>query len=132
MKVVLDTNIFISGIHWPGPSGKVLISWFDDLFELVSSEEIVEEITRVLMNFKVPLSTTTINLWKNIILEKSIIVKPTEIISIVKEDPGDNKIIEAAVAGNANYIISIDKHLLKLKEFRNIKIIKPEDFLKVL
>ena len=130
MKAVLDTNIFISGIHWKGPSEKVLVAWFDGKFDLVSSNEIIEEMIRVLKNFKIPLPNTTILLWKSIILKKSIIVKPINRINAIKEDPEDNKIIEAAIDGNADYIISQDNHLLKLKNFRNIKIVNPNEFLR--
>ncbi len=57
---------------------------------------------------------------------------PIEKINITKEDPDDNKIIECAVTAKANYIITYDKHLLKIKKFRNILIIKPEEVLKIL
>ena len=57
-----------------------------------------------------------------------IIVEPTEKILIVKDDPKDNIFIETAVGGNVDYIVSQDNHLLKLKEFRGIKIVTPEEF----
>ena len=49
----------------------------------------------------------------------------------MKDDPNDNLFVETAVAGNADYIVSQDKHLLKLKEFKKIKIITPEEFKKI-
>ena len=61
------------------------------------------------------------------------LVKSTKKINIVKNDPDDNKIIECAIASNSDYIITYDKkHLLILKEYEGIKIITPEDFLKIL
>jgi len=59
----------------------------------------------------------------------SQIVEPKKKISVVKDDPDDNKIIECAIEAKADYIISQDKHLLKLKSYKNIKIITPDDFL---
>lgn len=50
---------------------------------------------------------------------------------IVEDDPDDNKIIECAVEGDVDYVISYNKHLLKLKEFKGIKIVKPEEFLRI-
>ena len=132
MKVVLDTNIFISGIHWSGSSEKILYAWFDNRFEFVCSESIIEEITETLMNFRIPLSMNDLLKWIIIISERAVIVKPSEKLDIVKEDPDDNKFFEAAIAGNAQYIISQDKHLLRIKEFRRVKIITPEKFLKIL
>ena len=66
------------------------------------------------------------------VVNNSIIVKPTEKLNIVKDDPDDNKIIECAVEGSADYIISQDNHLLNLKEYKGIKIIKPEEFLSLI
>ena len=65
------------------------------------------------------------------IIRNSIIVEPKEKIVIVKDDPKDNIFIETAVAGDVDYIVSQDNHLLKLKEFRGIKIITPEEFNKI-
>lgn len=66
------------------------------------------------------------------IVSISGLVKPTKKLDIVKDDPDDNKILECAIAGKVDYIISNDEHLLKLKEFEGIPIIKPEEFLKLL
>lgn len=64
MKAVLDTNVFISGIHWTGPSEKVLQKWMDNKFELVSSLPIIEELVKVLINFKVPMEPDAISWWE--------------------------------------------------------------------
>jgi len=56
---VLDTNIFVSGIHWTGTSEKILRVWMEGKFVLVSSLPIIDEIVRVLMSFKVPLELRT-------------------------------------------------------------------------
>lgn len=57
------------------------------------------------------------------------ITEPELKIKEIKEDPADNKILECAVSSNAEFILSYDKHLLRLEEFRGTKIVKPEDFL---
>ena len=132
MRIVLDTNIFVSGIHWTGSSEKILRIWMEGKFELVSSLPIIEEIVRVLANFKVPLDAEDILWWESLILEKSILVIPTEEVKIVKNDPDDNKFIEAALEAKADFIVSQDKHLLVIKEYQRIKIVHPEEFLKLL
>ena len=131
MKAVLDTNIFISGIFWKGSSNKVIINWREGKFRLVTSLEAVSEIIKVLKDFKIKFSDDMIKEWIDSIIRNSIIVEPKESIKIVKDDPKDNIFIETAVAGNVDYIISQDIHLLKLKEFRGIKIITPEEFNKI-
>lgn len=129
IRVVLDTNVFVSGIHWTGASEKVLCGWMLGEFTLVSSLPILDEIVRVLMAFKVPLEPRDISWWESLILEKSSLVFPTEHIDVVKNDPEDNKFIEAAIEGNAQYIVSQDRHLLTIKEYNNIKIFHPDEFL---
>lgn len=129
MRVVLDTNVFVSGIHWTGASEKVLRAWINKDFELVSSLPIIEELVRILLNFKVPLELDDISWWESLILEKSVIVVPTERVDVVT-DPDDNKFVEAALEGKTQYIVSQDKHLLVLKEYRGIKVLHPDDFLK--
>ena len=120
MKVVLDTNIFISGIFWKGSSNKVITNWREEKFTLVTSLEAISEIIKVLKDFKIKLSDEMIKEWVDLIVRNSIIVEPKEKINIVKDDPKDNIFIETAVVGNADYIISQDNHLLKLKDFGGI------------
>ena len=131
MKVVLDTNIFISGIFWKGSSNRIITHWKEGKFTLITSLKAVSEIIKVLKDFKIKLSEDIIKEWIDLIVRNSIIVEPKEKIAIVKDDPKDNIFIETAVAGNVDYLISQDNHLLKLKEFRGIKIITPEEFNKI-
>ena len=132
MKVVLDTNIFVSGIHWIGASDKILKAWILSKFDLVCSLPIIEEIIRVLLSFKIPMDSDDILWWEDSIFEKSILVIPTKQVDIVKDDPDDNKFIEAALEGKAEFIVSQDKHLLKLKQYKDTKIIHPKEFLDML
>lgn len=129
MRVVLDTNIFISGIHWSGSSEKVLYAWFDNKFDLISSEETIQELAETLLNFKKPMSKDDILHWLSIVTGKSVLVNPQVSLEVIKDDPDDDKFLEVAL-GNADYIVSQDKHLLKLGEFRGVKIIKPDEFLR--
>ena len=131
MRVVLDTNIFISGIHWTGHSGKLIDAWLDDRFELISSEEILQELARTLLTFKRPLPEEDIMNWISLIAAKAFIVAPTIDFEAVKTDPDDNKFVNAAVEGNAEYIVSQDTDLLNIKEFRGMKILSPQDFLTI-
>jgi len=63
------------------------------------------------------------------IIEICTLVEPSRKIDFVKEDPADNKILECAVEANVDYIVTYDKHLLKLKEFEGIQIVSPAKFL---
>ncbi len=132
MKVVLDTNIFISGIFWEGNYCAYIIeAWKSGKITLVSSLEIIQELVETLSTFKIAMSKETIREIENTVIENAIIVKPSEKTNIVKNDPDDNKFFEAAVAGNADYVISQDKkHVLSIKEYKTVKTISPEEFCK--
>ena len=133
MKLVLDTNVFIPELFWEGNFCSQIISkWINNKFELVTSQEIIQELINTLNNFKISMPEEIIQEWIEMIIKKAIIVEPTEKVDIIKEDTSDNKFLEAAIAGNASIIVSQDKHLLKIEDYRNIKIIKPEEVLKLL
>jgi putative PIN family toxin of toxin-antitoxin system len=129
MNIVLDTNVFISGIFWKGDSNKVLQLWKEGNVQLINSIEIIVEISRILSDFKIQLPEDIKKEWIHLITLNSTIVEPKEKFDIVKDDPTDNKFINVAVAGKAEYIITNDKHLLKIKQFRAVKIITAKEFL---
>src|SRR3989344_4563704 len=126
MKVTLDTNVIISGTFWTGDSYRVLEAINNFGIELVISREILDEYLDVIDREEI------IDKVIDKVLKNSTIVEPVEKLDIIKEDPDDNIVLECALAGNVDYIVSQDNHLLGIKEFREIKILKPEDFLKLL
>ena len=132
MRAVLDTNVFISGVFWAGTPGKILDAAQNDKFQLVTSLECIYELHRVLNEFKDKLGSDLADFWTIFAISKSLITLPQTRFSDIKEDPDDNKFLDAAVAGKVEYIVSGDKHLLNLGKFRNIKIIRPADFLSLL
>lgn len=131
LRIVFDTNIWISATNWNESVSRKLFEKSDkDTFDIFISLEMIEEYERVMLRDFAPNELT--NAFSKRIKATTIIIQPIEKIEIVQADPDDNKIIECAVAANANYIITYDPHLLNLKEFRGIKIVKPEEFLKIL
>jgi len=132
MRAVLDTNVFISGVFWAGMPGKILDAAQNDKFQLVTSLECIYELHRVLNEFKDKLGSDLADFWTIFAISKSFIALPQTRFLVIKEDPDDNKFLDAAVAGKAEYIVSGDKHLLNLGKFRNIKIMQPTDFLALL
>ena len=127
MRAIIDTNVFVSGIFWEGNfCSQIIDKWKNKKFKLVSSMEILDELAKTLRDFKIQMPDDMIEKWRNLIIENSIIVEPTIKPNIIKEDPDDNKFLEAGVVGKANLIISQDKHLLRLIEYKGIKIVNPE------
>jgi len=133
IKIVLDTNIFISGTFWSGDSAKILRLIESREVILVTSSEIIEEYNRILfsdeMKEKVDFHSEKTQAVQKI-TQLALFVQPTVKLNVVKDDPDDNKFIEAAVAGNVQFIVSKDKHLLNIKKYNEIPIVLPEDFLK--
>lgn len=132
MSVVFDTNVLISStLQDKSVSQKLFFKLIDSNIKIYTSKEIIQEYSKVI-NRDFDYSQDEVIKIINSILPLLTSIIPIEKINITKEDPDDNKIIECAVTAKANYIITYDKHLLKIKKFRNILIIKPEEVLKIL
>ena len=126
MIIVCDTNVLISALLFPGgPPDEILKLVREGYAKLAISMEICAELKGVLREkFEIP-GKDAQEIIKSI-REISFLVQPKEKISLIKEDPPDNRILECAVAADADYIISGDlKHLQPLKEFRGIPILSP-------
>lgn len=131
IRIVVDSNVFISGTLRPGNPYKILKSWRDGKADIVSSAPIIEETCGVL-DSKFHRDKEGIEELRMEIIENATMVEPKEKIDIIENDPDDNKILEAAVEGEVDYIVSGDKHLKKLKVFRGIKILPPAKMVKIL
>lgn len=130
-RVILDTNILVS-MALGGKIGKINDAWRAGKFLLVVSEEIVSEYLEVLQRSKFHLRSRTVAIIIARVYRKAEFVLPQEQIANIQPDPKDDRFLEAAIAGNADFIVSGDKHLLDLKEFRSIQIITGREFLDLL
>ena len=130
MKITVDTNVIISALGWNGPEFKLMDLVFNKKINLVLSTQILEEFIGTAKSEKFNFSDEEIDDFSDALLNTAKIVFPEENISKIKEDPQDNRMLECALAGNAKYIITGDGHLLKLKEFKGIKIMNASKFLK--
>ena len=136
MEVVLDTNVWLSGIFWDGEASKIIEKAEKKIIQILISEEILSEIVNVL-NRESKFQKYILNLRLSIedilrtILSISDLIETKSKLDVIKADPKDNIILEAALDGKVEYIISYDNHLLNMIEFRNIKIISPGEFLKI-
>lgn len=130
-SVVADTNIFISGIFWTGASYKFIRLAETNIIDVFISKEIISELVRVLKrDFDYPDNKIKTTIYSICLYAKMIELK--NIPDVVKNDSSDNHILACALEADADYIITGDYHLLDIKEYSGIKIIKPEEFLEVL
>jgi len=137
MRVVLDTNVVISGFLSPGgPAASLVDLWAEGKITVLVSPPLVEEYLGVLARPKFDRAGPTAErlhlLQELIALDNTELVVPKEKVAVIKEDPADNLVLECAAAGRADYIVSGDGHLLRLEKFREIPIITPRRFLEVL
>ena len=132
MKVVADTNIIISGLLWNGNESDILkLIKLGELTNFISPE-IIMELENVLSRKKFQLTKNEINSAIGEILSMSKIILPKEKINALKDDPDDNRILECAMEGKADCIISGDRHLLDMEEYREIPIMPARDLLKII
>ena len=128
--VTADTNIYISALNFGGPPDKLLDLARAGEIKLSISDAIMDELIRVLQE-KFRWSDEAVALVRERIGDFTEHVEPKQRIDIVREDPTDDRILECAVAGASDYIVTGDKHLLKLGKFVGSQIMKPADFLRV-
>lgn len=128
IKAVLDTNVFLSALFWDGNPRKVLQLAISKKIGGITSPEILEEIEKKLcVKFDYPKDQT--KAFLGLILENFEFTKPKRKTKIVKEDPSDNKIIDAAIESGTRFIVTGDNHLFKLNGIKGLKIVNPKDFL---
>ena len=131
LRVVIDTNVFISAFYLPEsrPANVVLLARRKTILNLISPQ-ILKEVERIIKKKLLWDNSKThgaVRWIKNFSEE----VYPQERLAIIADDP-DNRVLECAVAGQADLIISGDKHLLNLKNFQGINVVTPADFLEAI
>lgn len=137
MRVVLDTNVVISGLgSRSGPPGQVFQHWQRKSFELITSPQLVAEYRTALGYPKVRaflrLPEPEIEDALTGLGDADIVVDLSSVDEVVIADPDDDIVVATAVAGEADYIISGDRHLLDLGEHAGISVITPAVFLAIL
>ena len=125
-KVVLDSNILISAFFWDGNERDILRKCRKGEYQLIISDFILEEVERVLQK-KFMVEEHLARSYLQEIFRFSDIVITHGRLDIIKEDPSDNRVLETAVLGRVNYLITGDKHLLKLEKYNEIIILKSGD-----
>ena len=132
MNVTFDTNVLLSSTLWADSvAEKLLFRLIHADVAVYSSAEILAEYQKVLMrDFDYSDDEASVLLEK--VRSFVILAKPTSRVYEVKDDPDDNKILECAVDSSSAFIITYDKHLLQIKEYHGIRIIRTEEAIKIL
>lgn len=128
MKVVFDTNILVSALVFPGGRGEAALQRIvEEKDQLLLSKPILDELLGILGR-KFARDAEALSHAAVFLTELSLPVKPRQRLRVVKDDP-DNRILECAVAGDAAIIVTGDKALLALREYKSVRVITLRDYL---
>ena len=128
MKVILDTNVFVSGVFFSGPPYRILEAWRDGKIQLVMSREILDEYRRVGESLAEQFPNIELQPMLELITTNAELFSVQNLPEPVCKDPDDDKFLACALASKCKVIISGDKNLLKVSGFHGIRVIRPRDF----
>ena len=128
MKIILDTNVLISGIFFAGPPYRILKAWQEGKIKLIVSEEILAEYQKVAEELSQQFPSVDIGQILELLIIHAEIIDTQEFQVTICEDPDDNKFISCALASKSKIIVSGDKHLLKISGYEGILVLKPSEF----
>lgn len=129
MRIVLDTNVIVSAVVFGGVPRRVFETCVAGRNRLVLSPEILEEAVAVLGGRKFRFPDEFLRSLREELEAISEIVSPPRRLRVVRRDPDDDRILECALAGRAERIVTGDRHLLELKSYEGIPILTPAVFL---
>lgn len=133
MEAVLDTNVVASALISPkGPPAEIIRAWRARSFIWITSPALLDELERVLRYPRIKQylawSDDELTEFIELILRQAKVVSPSQTLDVVTDDPDDNRVLEAAVEGQAGYIVSGDRHLLQLGKYDPTEIVTPARF----
>jgi putative PIN family toxin of toxin-antitoxin system len=130
--VVVDTNVFISAfLHPERPLFQILQQATQGRYQLLTSPPIVQEVGRILRERFEIADRMRIGRLK-VLVKAAEMITPLITLNVITADPPDNRILECAIEGKADLIVSGNRHLLKLKIYEGIPVVRPTDFLRSL
>ena len=132
VKVVLDTNVYISAILFGGKPERIISMARSSEIELLISPDILAEVAKVL-RAKFAWTDEQIRVTLAEITSITTLITPKIALKVIAEDKADNMFLACALAGGAEYVVSGDtRHLQPLKEYQGIRILSPAEFLPII
>ena len=129
MKVVVDTNVLVSGVFFGGMPSRILEAWRDKKIDVVVSPDILEEYRRVGEQLETQFTDVCLAPFLALLVMNAEIIEPPDLPEQVSRDSDDDKFIACALAGGCHVIISGDKDLLSISGYRGVKVVAPREFL---
>jgi len=137
MKIVLDTNVAVSAAASPkGPPAEIVRAWRAHSLTWVTSPPLLDELERTLLSSRIgrylAWGEDEIAEFLAAVRQAAEVTSPTDRIDVIRDDPADNRVLEAAVSAQADYVVSGDHHLLDLKTYQGVQIVTPARFVAIL
>ena len=130
-RVVIDTNVLVSALIASGKPRRLVLKLLEE-HTVILSRQMLAELADVLTRDKFNVKNSQVDRFLATLVRKSKIASAVPHFKVVLEDPDDNIVLNTAYTGKADYIITGDKHLLALKEFKNIEIVNVTQMLEIL
>lgn len=131
IRVVFDTNVVVSALGFGGRPLEALLRAFDEDVQLIASDETLRELERVLAYDHLPFTKTEQTRYPALIRLEAEIVAPENTVEIVR-DSDDDKFLECALEGDAEYVVSGDDDLLDLQSYEGVRVIPPAEFIEII
>lgn len=128
MRIVVDTNVIVSALVFGGVPRRVLELAQTGRCELFYSEAIQVEVRRVLGE-KFAWNEAKLDEVLPVLWSMGRLVVPRSKVDAVWDDPDDNRILECALSAKASFVVSGDRHLLRLRIYKSISIVSPREFI---
>ena len=129
MNVVLDTNVVVSAIFWPGESRDVLVLWARRRFQMALSVEIFEEYCYAARKVARNVRSVNPEPWLDWIESNAKLYEPTPLGKQRSRDPDDDPLLACCLASGSKLLISKDKDLLSLGKPFGVEVLTPREFL---
>lgn len=128
MRIVLDTNVFVSAVFFGGVPGSILEAWRDGRVELVLSADILDEYQRVGRILASEYTGVDLEPFLALLAVEAEVVEAPALPAPVSSDPDDDKFLACALAGGVVAIVSGDRDLLVLDGWLELRILRPRQF----
>jgi putative PIN family toxin of toxin-antitoxin system len=131
VKIVLDTNVFVSGIFWSGPPYQILKAWQSGQISLVLSQEILDEYDRVSKSLSHKYPGIDLSAFIELVTINAELYVVRKLDDRVSRDPDDDKFIACALHAEVKTIVSGDEDLLTISGYAGITVLKPASFVRL-
>ena len=125
MRVVLDTNVFVSGLFFTGPPFQILDAWRRRALRLVVSPEVLEEYQRVSQELAEEFPQIDLGPPLALLESQALMRKPRKLPVPACADPDDDKFLACALGGRTKMVVSGDRHLLAVDGYRGVRVLRP-------